>query len=261
MDCNKTNMKNGSTGEDVKTLQKKLSNLGYYNGLIDGSFGSMTTEAVKAYQRKQGLAVDGVVGPVTCKKLQLDTKTSPGNYTIFTNTRLCERQGGNCLGQINQYVCGPHAIKQALRRFGITKYTEQQIAGYAGTTTAGTGHSGLETAIYHIARMEGINLSVEWKNFSDLGSTSKERWRKYGDLMTDEDTAVFHHELYRNQYGHYSIIKQVNTNSNLLIVANSLGSRCSRPAYCGYMENRRFGTQEQYLRGISQKSICIIRKK
>ena len=109
--------------------------------------------------------------------------------------------------------------------------------------------------------MEGINLSVEWVNFSDLGSTSKERWKKYGDLMTDEDTAVFHHEFYRNQYGHYSVIKQVNTNSNLLIVANSLGNRCGHPAYCGYMENRGFGTQEQYLRGISQKSICIIRKK
>ena len=270
MNCENINLKRGSKGADVKELQGILRNKGLYTGAIDGDFGIYTENAVKQFQKENKLLIDGVYGPVTCKKLtgqktntnQQSTASGDNTcvYTIFTNTKLCEKTGGDCLGQINQYVCGPHAIKQAIRRFGITKYTEEQIAGYAGTTTKGTGHSGLETALYHIARMEGINLSVEWKNFSDLGSTSKERWRKYGDLMTDEDTAVFHHEFYRNQYGHYSVIKQVNTNSNLLVVANSLGNRCGRPAYCGYMENRGFGTQEQYLRGISQKSICIIRK-
>ena len=78
--------------------------------------------------------------------------------------------------------------------------------------------------------------------------------------MTDPNKAVFHHELYRNKYGHYSVLKQVNTKNNNLIVANSLGNRCNYPAYCGYMENRTFSTQSSYLRGISQKSICIIEK-
>ena len=263
MECDKTNLKRGGKGASVLELQTLLKQLGYYNGKIDGNYGDITVSSIKAYQKKKGLLQDGVFGPVTCKKLQADIKQDTGdktvNYTIFTNTKLCERQGGDCLGQISSFHCGPNGIKQCLRRFGITGYSQRTIGGYAGTTTAGTSHAGLETALAHIARLEGINLKVEWKNFSDLGSNTKERWKRYGDLMTDDNKAVFHHELYRSKYGHYSLLKQVNTNSMSLIVANSLGSRCGS-GYCGYMENRSTSTQEQYLRGISQKSICIITK-
>ena len=275
MDCNNTNLKRGSKGTLVKELQSLLTTKKLYTGRIDGDFGSYTENALKNYQKQNGLKVDGIFGPVTCRKINGVTTTAVGDntsktitatttqtntyrgYTIFTNTRLCEQAKPDCLGQSNSYRCGPHAIKQALRRFGITGYSEATIAGYAGTTTAGTGHAGLETALAYIAKREGIQLKVEWKNFSDLGSTTKERFKKYGDLMTDDNKAVFHHELYRNQYGHYSILKQVNTNSDNLIVANSLGTKCGG-GYCGYMETRSFNTQLSYLRGISQRSICIV---
>ena len=263
MECDKINLKRGSKGEQVKQLQTLLQKMGYYNGRIDGDYGDLTVSSVKAYQKKHGLLQDGIFGPVTCKKLQTDTKQDNSdktiNYTIFTNTKLCETQKPDCAGQVSSVHCACHCIKQGMRRFGITGYSERTIGGYAGTTSAGTSHAGIETAIANIARLEGINLKVEWKNFSDLASNSKERWKKYGDLMTDDNKAVFHHELYRNQYGHYSVLKQVNINSMGLIVQNSLGSRCGS-GYCGYMENRSTNTQEQYLRGISQKSICIITK-
>ena len=264
LDCTKIKLSKGSTGNAVKEVQTLLKNKNYYTGVIDGSYGDMTVNAVKSFQKKEGLAVDGWVGPVTCKKLQgtntNTSNTSNPNYTTFTNSKLCEKQGGDCLGQITAYHCGPHSIKQALRRLGITGYSEKTIGSYAGTTTSGTGHAGLETAIAKIASKERVKLKVEWKNFSDLGNSVKERYKKYGDLMTDENKAVFHHELYRRQYGHYSILKKVNTNNSLLTVANSLGSRCNSPAYCGYMESRDFSTQLSYLNGISQKSICIITK-
>ena len=269
MDCNNMNLKRGSKGTMVKELQSLLTQKKKYTGRIDGDYGAYTENAVKAYQREQGLKVDGIYGPVTCRKLNGTTpsptpKPSSGNstrtYTIFTNTKLCEKQIPDCAGQITPYHCACHAIKQSLRRFGITGYSEKTIGNYAGTTTAGTSHSGIETAIAKIARLEGITLQVEWKNFSDLGNTSKERWTKYGDLMTDDDKAVFHHELYRDYAGHYSLIKQVNVNSMSLIVQNSLGNRYGS-GYAGYMESRSCSTQERYLRGISQKSICIITKK
>lgn len=262
MDCNNTNLQKGSKGENVKQIQTLLTNFGYYTGRIDGDYGTLTEQAVKDYQKNKGLLQDGIVGPVTCKALTGQNKNTHTNtnYTIFTNTKLCEQQKPDCAGQITPYHCACHAIKQALRRFGITGYSEKTIGQYAGTTTAGTSHSGIETAIAKIAQLEGITLQVKWVNFSDLGANSKERWRKYGDLMTDEDKAVFHHELYRNQYGHYSIIKQVNTNSMILLVQNSLGSRYGN-GYAGYTETRPCAVQEQYLRGISQKSICIITKK
>ena len=62
-------LRRGSEGDQVITLQKKLKNWGYYTGSVDGIFGSETEEAVRYFQRKNGLAVDGVVGPDTARAL------------------------------------------------------------------------------------------------------------------------------------------------------------------------------------------------
>ncbi len=188
------------------------------------------------------------------------TTTTTSNKTKYTVNTYCEKSGGNCLGQITSYHCGPHSIKQSLRKFGITNYSESTIGGYAGTTKAGTGHGGLETAIAHIAKLEGITLKVEWKNFSDLGPDQKTRFKKLGELMTDPKKAIFWHEMYRDAYGHYSLAKTINTTSLSLTIPNSLGNKCNSPAYCGYMENRDYSVQSRYLSKISQKSICIITK-
>ena len=59
----------GSRGDEVKMLQEKLKELGYYNGPIDGIFGGGSDGAVKAFQRKKKLAADGIVGPMTWKAL------------------------------------------------------------------------------------------------------------------------------------------------------------------------------------------------
>lgn len=57
-----TSWKNGSTGEEVKKIQSRLKELGYYNGAVDGDFGDMTEQAFKAFQRQAGLYVDGIAG-------------------------------------------------------------------------------------------------------------------------------------------------------------------------------------------------------
>jgi GH25 family lysozyme M1 (1,4-beta-N-acetylmuramidase) len=62
-------LKEGLSGDDVKWLQKELSERGYYSGKIDGSFGILTLGAVLAFQMKNGLAVDGICGPATRGKL------------------------------------------------------------------------------------------------------------------------------------------------------------------------------------------------
>ena len=59
----------GSRGKDVTTLQTKLKRWGYYSGNVDGIFGPQTQSAVKSFQKKNGLAVDGMVGPATAKAL------------------------------------------------------------------------------------------------------------------------------------------------------------------------------------------------
>ena len=71
-------LKKGSRGAAVKTLQTALKEQGYYSGKIDGIFGKGTVNAVKAFQRKNGLKVDGIAGPLTQEKLYSGsgTKTS-----------------------------------------------------------------------------------------------------------------------------------------------------------------------------------------
>ena len=59
----------GSTGEAVRTIQTKLKNWGYYTGAVDGIYGSATTQAVRYFQRTNGLTADGIVGPATLKAL------------------------------------------------------------------------------------------------------------------------------------------------------------------------------------------------
>jgi peptidoglycan hydrolase-like protein with peptidoglycan-binding domain len=55
----------GSSGEVVRQLQQALKSLGYDPGAIDGQFGARTESAVKAFQKAQGIAVDGIVGDIT----------------------------------------------------------------------------------------------------------------------------------------------------------------------------------------------------
>ena len=62
-------LKNGSKGNQVKTLQRLLNALGYSVGSVDGSFGPKTLAAVKAFQKAKGLEVDGSCGPKTWNAL------------------------------------------------------------------------------------------------------------------------------------------------------------------------------------------------
>lgn len=63
----------GSTGSQVKTLQQTLKSQGLYTGKIDGVYGSGTTAAVKAFQKKKGLTKDGIAGKVTLTALLGDS--------------------------------------------------------------------------------------------------------------------------------------------------------------------------------------------
>lgn len=55
----------GSRGAEVRSVQTKLKQWGYYNGAVDGVFGQGTYDAVVRFQRKNGLTADGVAGPAT----------------------------------------------------------------------------------------------------------------------------------------------------------------------------------------------------
>ncbi|MBR5960568.1 MAG: peptidoglycan-binding protein [Clostridia bacterium] len=62
-------LEDGSSGEQVKTLQKRLKDLGYYTGSVDGNYGDGTKSAVIAFQQRNNLKADGKAGPATQRAL------------------------------------------------------------------------------------------------------------------------------------------------------------------------------------------------
>ena len=87
--------KYGSRGEEVKTIQTKLKRWGYYNGNVDGIYGSGTLEAVKKFQRKNGLTADGIAGKRTLEAMGIysssSSSSSSNNSTNSSNLNLLSR--------------------------------------------------------------------------------------------------------------------------------------------------------------------------
>lgn len=68
--------KKGSTGETVSEIQRRLKNWGYYSGSVDGIYGSQTEKAVRYFQSKNGLSVDGQAGNQTLAALGITPKNN-----------------------------------------------------------------------------------------------------------------------------------------------------------------------------------------
>ena len=92
----------GSSGDTVTAIQQELSAWGYYNGAIDGIYGSRTEAAVRYFQQKNGLAVDGKAGPATLAALGINAPSAGGNGDVYLLARLisAEARGEPYQGQV-----------------------------------------------------------------------------------------------------------------------------------------------------------------
>lgn len=73
--------KYGSRGDEVKTIQTKLKRWGYYTGSIDGIYGTATMNAVKYFQKKNGLTADGIAGTKTLAAMGITSSSSTSSST------------------------------------------------------------------------------------------------------------------------------------------------------------------------------------
>ena len=80
--------KYGSRGSEVTQIQTKLKKWGYYSGNIDGIYGTQTVNAVKYFQRKNGLTADGIAGPATLKAMGIMTSSSSSSSSSSYNSNL-----------------------------------------------------------------------------------------------------------------------------------------------------------------------------
>lgn len=78
--------KYGSRGDEVRLIQTKLKRWGYYSGNVDGIFGSQTLAAVKWFQSKNGLVVDGIAGKNTLEAMGIFNSSSSSGGSSTSNT-------------------------------------------------------------------------------------------------------------------------------------------------------------------------------
>ena len=109
-------LREGDKSDAVETLQRRLKNLGYYDGYVDGTYGSGTTEAVKAYQKANNLKADGIAGPSTQRALYGTSSTQ-----TYSTLRLWDEGSGVKNMQYTLYELG---------------YYDDEVDGIYGETTA-----------------------------------------------------------------------------------------------------------------------------
>ena len=132
-------LENGSQGDQVRTLQKRLKDLGYYNGSVDGSYGEGTQAAVMAFQLRNNLTVDGKAGPATQRVLY-------GSKANISYPSMRQGDEGNSvknlqytlyeLGYYDGAIDGKYGqtTADAVRAFQIQNKIEQ-VDGVAGSVT------------------------------------------------------------------------------------------------------------------------------
>ena len=86
-------LRQGSQGSEVKEVQRRLKKWGYYNGSVDGVFGAGTRSAVIAFQKKNGLTADGIVGKATYEALGINANggssaTQTGGMNGFSSSEV-----------------------------------------------------------------------------------------------------------------------------------------------------------------------------
>jgi len=99
--------KKGATGDVIVQIQTRLKNWGYYFGAVDGVYGGKTEEAVRYFQRKNGLTADGQVGNLTLAALGINptgaagqTQEQGGDLYLLARLISAEARGEPYVGQV-----------------------------------------------------------------------------------------------------------------------------------------------------------------
>ena len=102
--------KYGSRGDEVRQIQTKLKIWGYYSGNVDGIYGSGTLAAVKKFQQKNGLKVDGIAGKQTLEAMGIfnsssssssnSSNVSSSNLNLLSRVVYGEARGESYTGQV-----------------------------------------------------------------------------------------------------------------------------------------------------------------
>lgn len=202
------------------------------------------TLVVKKKQNNNNSIVQKSEGKTTTISFKPNEKGEYWNPRYLSNGE--EKQSTN-------YYCAEVSIMQCFYElFGID-LSQRHIAEIAGTTTAGTGHQGINRALEVLQKEHNVKLSYSWKNFSQVG------WDKLAQYCRDPNTSFIVHggwaELgtWNFEAGHYYTLACINPKAKYVYEIYSLQGAS--------LQKRSFDYIKASINYISQPSICIIQKK
>lgn len=190
-------LENGSQGDAVRALQKRLKTLGYLSGNADGSFGAATQAAVTAFQQKNGLTADGKAGTATLNALySSDAIASNGSSSSGSDASSGDSSSTSSSVTLQEGDTGDAVkrLQQQLKKLGY----------YSGSVDGSYG-SGTVAAVQSFQRMN--NLTVDGKAGpatqsalygGNATSASYSSLREY-----DEGTAVTNLQYALYELGYY----------------------------------------------------------
>lgn len=186
------------------------------------------------------------------------TKTETKKTTVYQPNSKGEYWNPRYLSngeekQTTNYYCAEVSIMQAVYELYGKDLSQRQIAEWAGTTTNGTSHSGINSAIKKINNAYKLDMSIEWFNFSNIG------WDKLAQYIKNPNIAVIIHGGWAPlgtrsfEAGHYYTMAMLNLSKKYGYEIYSLRGAS--------LQKRSFDYLRASMNYISQPSIAIISKK
>lgn len=137
-------LKLGASGPTVRSLQQRLKDLGYSIGSVDGDFGTATEAAVKAFQARNNLTVDGIAGTATLNKLNSSSALPPRPTAAPTPRPTATRRA-----TATPFVSQNTYLKLGASGSEVRRMQERLISlGYLLGTASGMYDQITEAAVY-----------------------------------------------------------------------------------------------------------------
>ena len=203
---------NDASTDTIKDVQAKLKNMGIYSGEVTGNVGDKTTAAIKEFQKRYNLTVDGVAGPATVAKLnQVYSNSTTVKVSSSSKTGLGLGSSGTAVSQLqtNLTTLGYYwaeitgnfgaktetAVKAFQKAYGLPQdgvagtstlnAISTAVAKKGGSSSSSSSSGGLVTSGILQLNSTGTNVSALQTSLKALGFYSGEITGHYGEKTRD----------------------------------------------------------------------------
>ena len=266
----------GAQGDNVTTIQQALDGLGYDTGEIDGIFGPVTYQAVKAFQKDNGLVVDGIVGKATMSVLFGDT---PATKQAASSAGSQTAQGGSKIPLIPTSIATntPDTKSQNNQEASNTSSNQSSTSTASGSGTSAAAASVADTktsaaptsgSVASAASTSGGSSSAVSASGTSASAASGSKTKSldwYGEgyslinknkniTVYDLNTGVVWGAKYINGKNHADIIPASSSDAKKIASGNITGSYVRRPVVVSIAGVNYAGSM--YAVGHGETSYC-----